>query len=166
MTPLALSGRAPATSPVALATRGWRVTLYGRAPAFAPVGAGIAHGEAAVRDSSGRWLLRGDLGSSSGLRALPHRNVRETSAAPVTPPGYLATTAQTTSREETAMRGHGLHMWMCAAMVVGALVAVLVTVNGLYILPALGCVLMIGAMLWMMGGMVRHAGRSNRVDRD
>ncbi|TDE09706.1 hypothetical protein [Jiangella asiatica] len=61
---------------------GWDVTLYEQAPTFAPVGAGImrapngvralswlglgqqlrsmsmAHGEAAIRDSSGRWLLR------------------------------------------------------------------------------------------------------------
>jgi 2-polyprenyl-6-methoxyphenol hydroxylase-like FAD-dependent oxidoreductase len=66
----------------ALARQGWDVTLYERTLRFAPVGAGItlapnavraldwlglgaelrskamAHGEAAIRESSGRWLLR------------------------------------------------------------------------------------------------------------
>src|SRR5688572_25074967 len=64
---------------------GWDVTVYEQAPDFAPVGAGIAlapnavraldwlgfgeqlraksaaHGEAAVRDSTGRWLLKSEL---------------------------------------------------------------------------------------------------------
>ena len=64
------------------------------------------------------------------------------------------------------MRGHGAHMWMCAAMVVVALVVVLATGSALYILPAVGCVLMMGAMMWMMmGGMGRHGGGQDRSDR-
>jgi hypothetical protein len=51
-------------------------------------------------------------------------------------------------------------MWMCAAMVVVALVVVAATGKGFFILPALGCMLMMGAMMWMMmrgmGG--RHGG--------
>ena len=56
------------------------------------------------------------------------------------------------------MRGHGAHIWMCAAMVVVALVAVLATGSGAYILPALGCTLMMGAMMWMMMVGVRGRG--------
>jgi hypothetical protein len=57
-------------------------------------------------------------------------------------------------------------MWMCAAMVVVALVVVLATGSALYILPALGCMLMMGAMMWMMlSGMSGHGGGSDRSDR-
>ena len=60
------------------------------------------------------------------------------------------------------MRGHGIHMWMCAAMVVLALVVVLVSGSALYILPAAGCMLMMGGMMWlMMGGMRGRGGRSH-----
>jgi hypothetical protein len=38
-------------------------------------------------------------------------------------------------------------MWMCAAVVVIALVVVAATGSALYILPAIGCVLMMGAMM-------------------
>lgn len=41
-------------------------------------------------------------------------------------------------------------MWICVAMVVIALVVVAATGGTLYILPAVGCVLMMGAMMWMM----------------
>ena len=51
------------------------------------------------------------------------------------------------------MRGHGAHMWMCGAMVVAALVAVVVTGNGLAFVPVIGCVLMMVVMMQMMGGM-------------
>ena len=51
------------------------------------------------------------------------------------------------------MRGHGLHMWMCAAMAVAALAVVLATGNVLAFAPVIGCVLMMGAMMWLMGGM-------------
>ena len=40
------------------------------------------------------------------------------------------------------MRGHGAHMWMCGAMVLGALVIVLITGNAFAFLPVIGCVLM------------------------
>ena len=51
------------------------------------------------------------------------------------------------------MRGHGLHMWLCGALVVGALIAVLVTGNALAFVPVIACVLMLGVMMLMMGGM-------------
>ena len=62
------------------------------------------------------------------------------------------------------MRGHGTHIWMCVALVVVALVLVLATGSGAYfVLPALGCMLMMGAMMWMMmGGMGGRGGGSNR----
>ena len=64
------------------------------------------------------------------------------------------------------MRGHGFHMWMCGAMVVVALVAVLVSGSAFLILPALGCVLMMGGMMWlMMAGMPGQRGGSDRSDR-
>ena len=47
---------------------------------------------------------------------------------------------------------HAAHMWMCGAMVAGALVIVAVTGSAAALLPAAGCVLMMGAMMWMMGG--------------
>jgi len=51
------------------------------------------------------------------------------------------------------MRGHGAHLWMCVALVVVVLVLVLSTGStAYYALPFLGCVLMMGAMMWMMGG--------------
>jgi hypothetical protein len=62
------------------------------------------------------------------------------------------------------MRGHGAHMWMCAAMVVVALVVVLATGSAFAFLPVIGCVLMMGVMMWMMGGMGRHGGGSGRSD--
>ena len=43
------------------------------------------------------------------------------------------------------MRGHGTHMWICAAMIVGAL--------ALALAPLIGCVLMMVVMMRMMGGM-------------
>jgi hypothetical protein len=60
------------------------------------------------------------------------------------------------------MRGHAAHMWMCGAMVVGALAVVLVTGNALAFLPVIGCVLMMVVMMQMMGAM---NGR-DRGDRD
>jgi len=51
------------------------------------------------------------------------------------------------------MRGHGAHMWMCVAMVVGALAVVLITGNALAFLPIIGCVVMMVVMMQMMRGM-------------
>ena len=51
------------------------------------------------------------------------------------------------------MRGHGAHIWMCVAVVAVALVLVLASGSGTwFLLPALGCALMMGAMMWMMLG--------------
>ena len=45
-------------------------------------------------------------------------------------------------------------MWLCGALVVGALIAGLVTGNALAFVPVIACVLMMGVMmLMMMGGM-------------
>ena len=51
------------------------------------------------------------------------------------------------------MRGHGMHMWMCGAMVLGAVVVVGLTGSAFALLPAIGCVLMMVVMMRMMGGM-------------
>ena len=51
------------------------------------------------------------------------------------------------------MRGHGMHMWICGAMVLGAVVLVAVTGSAAALLPAVGCVLMMVVMMRMMGGM-------------
>jgi hypothetical protein len=48
-------------------------------------------------------------------------------------------------------------MWMCAGMVAVALIVVLVTGNAALALPAVGCVLMMGVMMYMMGGMGRRS---------
>ena len=59
------------------------------------------------------------------------------------------------------MRGHGAHMWICGAMIAVALVVVAVTGNAFVLLPALGCLAMMGMMMWMMGSMMGgHAHRS------
>jgi hypothetical protein len=44
-------------------------------------------------------------------------------------------------------------MWMCGAMVLGALALVLFTGNVFALLPVIGCVLMMVVMMQMMGGM-------------
>ena len=56
------------------------------------------------------------------------------------------------------MRRHGMHMWMCGAMVLVALIVVLATGSVFALLPAIGCVVMMGAMMWMMGRGMSHAG--------
>jgi hypothetical protein len=43
-------------------------------------------------------------------------------------------------------------------MVVVALIVVLVTGSALVLLPVLGCVVMMGAMMYVMGGMARRDG--------
>jgi hypothetical protein len=62
------------------------------------------------------------------------------------------------------MRGHGTHIWMCVALVVVALVLVASTGSGtFFVLPLLGCMLMMGAMMWMMmGGRGAGSGHSDR----
>jgi len=52
-------------------------------------------------------------------------------------------------------------MWMCGAMVAGALAVVLFTGDALAFLPVVGCVLMMVVMMQMMGGMGGH----DRTDR-
>lgn len=49
------------------------------------------------------------------------------------------------------MRGHASHMWMCGAMIAGALVVVAVTGSTAVLLPAAGCVLMMLVMMQAMG---------------
>ena len=44
-------------------------------------------------------------------------------------------------------------MWMCGAMIAGAVVIVAVTGNPAAFLPVVGCVLMMVVMMQMMGGM-------------
>ena len=61
------------------------------------------------------------------------------------------------------MRGHGAHMWMCGAMVVGAVVIALVTGNPSAFLPVVGCIVMMVVMMQMMAGM---GGQGDRRDRD
>ena len=56
------------------------------------------------------------------------------------------------------MRGHGTLMWICGAAVLVALVVVVVTGSAIAFLPVIGCVLMMGAMMYMMGGMGRRGG--------
>jgi hypothetical protein len=46
-----------------------------------------------------------------------------------------------------------MHMWMCGVMVLVALVFVLATGSAYFLLPVIGCVLMMGVMMFMMGGM-------------
>ena len=58
------------------------------------------------------------------------------------------------------MRGHAAHMWMCGAMVVIALAAVLFTGNPLAFLPVIGCVLMMVVMMQLMTGW--HGGGDDR----
>lgn len=59
------------------------------------------------------------------------------------------------------MRGHGAHIWICVAIVVVALALVLSTgSSGFFVLPLLGCMLMMGVMMWMVMG-----GRGGRSDR-
>jgi hypothetical protein len=60
------------------------------------------------------------------------------------------------------MRGRGKHMWICAAMIVVALALVLVTGSGFYLLPVVGCVLMMGVMMWAMAGMSGRGGGRER----
>jgi hypothetical protein len=52
-------------------------------------------------------------------------------------------------------------MWMCAAMVMVALIIVLATGSALALLPVIGCVLMMGMMMYMMGPMMGGRGRGD-----
>ena len=59
------------------------------------------------------------------------------------------------------MRGHGVHIWMCGAMIAVAAAVLLLTGNGLAFAPVIGCILMMIVMMRMMGGMGNH-GRDSR----
>jgi high-affinity Fe2+/Pb2+ permease len=67
------------------------------------------------------------------------------------------------TRKDPVMRGHGAHMWICGAMIVGGLVVVLATGNAAAFLLVIGCILMMVVMMAMMGGM---AGHDHRQDHD
>jgi hypothetical protein len=56
-------------------------------------------------------------------------------------------------------------MWMCGAIVVGALVLVLFTGNGFALLPLIGCVLMMVVMMRLMAGHGGHRNEPHRRDR-
>ena len=58
------------------------------------------------------------------------------------------------------MHGHSVYMWMCGAIVLVGLVVVVATGTAFVILPVIGCVLMMGGMLFMMGRMGRRRGNS------
>jgi hypothetical protein len=45
---------------------------------------------------------------------------------------------------------HGKHMYICAGLMALAVVLVLAGANALVFIPALGCALMMGMMVWMM----------------
>jgi hypothetical protein len=60
------------------------------------------------------------------------------------------------------MPGHGAHIWICGVIVLIALIVVVATGSALYLLPALGCALM---MWMMMRGMGGHGGGADRSDR-
>jgi hypothetical protein len=53
-----------------------------------------------------------------------------------------------------------MHMAMCGAMIVVALAVVAVTGSAVALLPVVGCVVMMGAMMWMMGSMGGRGGSS------
>ena len=46
------------------------------------------------------------------------------------------------------------YMWVCVALLGVGMVAVMVGATGTWVvLPLVGCMLMMGVMMWMMGGM-------------
>ena len=58
------------------------------------------------------------------------------------------------------MKGHLKHLAMCSPMLVIGVILIIGGAGALgVILPVLGCVLMMGMMMWMMVGMARHGGR-------
>ena len=46
-------------------------------------------------------------------------------------------------------------MWGCMAIIALALILAAAGANAAILLPAVGCLAMMGAMMWMMGGMGR-----------
>lgn len=61
------------------------------------------------------------------------------------------------------MRGHGAHVWMCAAVIAGALVVLFSTGDAFAFLPVIGCVLMMVVMMQLMGGMGRGNDRNDET---
>jgi hypothetical protein len=86
-----------------------------------------------------------------------HGSFRENPSISAYPMGVYCWLERTTGKDDT-MRGHGTLMWMCGAVVVVALVVVVATGSAFSFLPVVGCVLMMGAMMFMMGGMGRRGG--------
>ena len=50
------------------------------------------------------------------------------------------------------------HMLICAGLVVGTIVLVTVGADAFAFIPALGCALMMGMMIWMMVRRAGHGG--------
>src|SRR5262249_53526350 len=71
------------------------------------------------------------------------------------PPGRIVVPS---GHRRPTMREHGKHMWICAAMIAAALIVVAVTGSAYALLPVVGCVLMMGAMMRLMAGMGGHRG--------
>ena len=62
------------------------------------------------------------------------------------------------------MTKHASHMWICGAMIAFALVVLVVSGNPVVLIPAIGCVLMMGGMMFMMVRMAGGGGRSDGKD--
>ena len=56
------------------------------------------------------------------------------------------------------MRGHRMHMGLCGGMILLALGFVVATGSAYFLVPVIGCVLMMGAMMYVMAGMGRRGG--------
>lgn len=62
------------------------------------------------------------------------------------------------------MTKHATHTLMCGAMIAFAVVVLVVSGNPIVLIPAFGCLLMMGAMMFMMVRMTGGGGRSDGKD--